>query len=62
MTKPIDMAELRRAIEAPGGALVDRAWLEQVERELKDGRAAKAELARMKGTAAVIDSIAGSAR
>lgn len=66
MTAPVDMKQLRetiaQAVEGGPAAYVGRDWLERVEAELLAGRAAAAELARMKGTPAVIDSIAGSAR
>lgn len=55
--KPIDMAELRRTIEAApldgAAAGVSRAWLEQVERELREGRAARAMLSAHQGVADV---------
>jgi len=55
---PIDLDSLRRTIaKVPEGAeyaaSVSRVWLEQVERELVAGRAARAELAGLKSVAAV---------
>lgn len=48
----IDLQQIRRTIEAApeGGraAVVKRSWLEEVERELADGRAAIAELAALR--------------
>ncbi len=52
--KPLNMADLRQAIEAApadGVALLptERRWLEQVETEVLAGRAALSELAAIRG-------------
>ena len=61
MSAAIDIDALRRTIaEAPAeGACagVTRSFLEQVERELRAGRVAMAELARAQGIAHVIETI-----
>jgi hypothetical protein len=58
VTKPIDMAALRRTIEAAPvggeGAIVSRRWLEQVERQLL---AAQAMVGAERGIAGVCDAI-----
>jgi hypothetical protein len=64
---PIDLDALRAVIEvAPHdcrlGLPTNRSWLEQVEREIREGRAAKALLAAQGRIAGVIDDIGAGAR
>ena len=61
----IDISKLRRTIAAsPEGtaATVTRRFLEQVERELTEGRRAMAQLSIANGMAAVTDSLLSGAR
>lgn len=63
----VDLTELRSMIDAAPEAMdvaagVTRRWLEEVERELRQGRAARAQLAGQNMIAAAIDSIHSEAR
>lgn len=66
MGKPLDMAALRATIEAAPAkgraAIVHRDWLEQVEREIIEGRAARAQLAADVRIGRVCDEIRDGAR
>lgn len=61
MTAPLDLDALRRTIAAAPdegiAASVTKAWLDQVEREIRKGRAAIAELSMQRRMSAAIDQI-----